>query len=197
LKFLFPLALMVVVSSLTGCATLFHQSPPTANTSSNTLANLQDWHLEGRLGVQSPAEAWQARIVWHHEINQDRVLVLGPLNQGMLSIVLRKGVIYLNEGRGGQVSSHEPEAVLQERLGFPVPLYSLRHWILGLPDPARASTSQPDSGGASVFGQAGWTVESSDHRISDGYRIPGKLKIQGGEVKLKLVIDQWKTRVQP
>lgn len=161
------------------------------------LANLQDWQLEGRLGVQRPAEAWQARIVWHHEISQDRLLILGPLNQGMLSIVLREGMIYLNEGQGEKISSHEPEKVLQERLGFPVPIYSLRYWILGLPDPALAHAAASNLGGVSVFEQAGWTVESSDHGVSDGYRVPGKLKIQGREVKLKLVIDQWKTRIHP
>lgn len=185
---------------LSGCA-----SWPTANRESTlvtereraSLMNLDIWRMEGRIGVQAKNDAWQAHISWVHESSQDRLLIQGPLNQGLISIALRKGLIYINQGHGEGALSREPEKTLQERLGFSVPLYSLRYWLLGVPDPGEAHRVSSDKAVVSGFVQAGWLLDVADYKAVDGYRLPGKLKIQGNDVKLKLVIDSWNIGGQP
>ena len=191
-----PLILWSIGLAMVGCASgpVVHQSGAVSIVDSEAavLMNLEAWRMDGRIGVQAKDEAWQAHISWTHEPRQDRLLIQGPLNQGMVSIVLRKGLIYINEGHGEAELSHEPEQTLRKRLGFSVPLYSLRYWLLGMPDPDADSTPT-----ASGFDQSGWSLSIDDLRAVQRYRLPGKLKIQGGDVKLKLVVDDWTIGVQP
>lgn len=194
--FILPWLLGVVVS--TGCTTQPHHGLESVTASeSKALISLDFWRMEGRIGVQSKTEAWHAHISWEHESLQDRLLIQGPLNQGLVSIVLRKGLIYINDGHGEGVLSREPELALRKRLGFSVPLYSLRYWVMGLPDPAAEHTVLSDPSADYGFGQSGWLLGMDDYKAIGGYKLPGRLKIQGSEVKLKLVIDNWNLEGHP
>ncbi|MGI9212490.1 MAG: lipoprotein insertase outer membrane protein LolB [Methylococcaceae bacterium] len=183
----------VICIGLVGCSSLVPQKTDVSQESAPSLS-IQEWHMEGRIGVQAREDAWHAHIIWNHEPQQDRVQIVGPLNQRMVSIVIREGLIYINEGKGREMLSREPEKALRERLGFWVPLHSMKYWMTGLPDPAREHTRVTRVDGNTDFQQLGWRVESSEYRSENGYQCPGKIRIQGQGLKLKLVIDQWQPK---
>lgn len=189
--------LLMFVAWLPGCA-LFRAEPPgppMSDEATQALYALKSWRLEGRLGVQTAEDAWQANLFWEHEAGQDRLRVSGPLSQGMVSIVVQKDLIYVNEGNGVTELSRDPEAMLRQRLGFAVPLGSLRYWILGVPDPERAYAAVPGGKGEpDGFRQAGWTVRV-DRFMEVGTRwLPQKLLVQGAGVKLKIIGDNWEIK---
>ncbi|BBA35247.1 putative outer membrane lipoprotein LolB [Methylocaldum marinum] len=154
---------------------------------------LKSWRLEGRIGVQTADDAWQANLFWEHDPNQDRLRVSGPFSQGMVSIVVQKDLIYVNEGGGVTESSRDPDGMLKDRLGFAVPLSSLRHWVVGLPDPNRPHASiVGESGSPLGFRQSGWTLQFQQFMNVGDRVMPQKFAIQGPEVKLKLIADSWR-----
>jgi outer membrane lipoprotein LolB len=157
-----------------------------------SLYSLKAWRLEGRIGVRTSDDAWQANLFWDHDAAQDKLRVSGPLSQGMVSIVVQEDLIYINEGNGVTELSHAPEAKLRERLGFAVPLSSLRYWMLGVPDPDLAYTPMPGGEGAAHgFQQAGWAIRVD--RLTDvgSRRLPQKVRAEGSGVKLKIITDRW------
>ena len=83
--------------------------------------------------------------------------------------------------------SRNPDAMLRQRLGFAIPLTSLRYWILGVSDPEKKSVSLATGG----FKQAGWEVASDKLTMVDGWMLPQKLRVQGAGVKLKILADSW------
>lgn len=188
---------LVFVALLPGCA-LFRAEqpvPPVSGEATQALYALKVWRLEGRIGVQTAEDAWQANLFWDHEANQDRLRVSGPLSQGMVSIVVQKDLIYINEGNGVTELSRDPDAILRQRLGFAVPLGSLRYWVLGVPDPERAYTPVPSGDGApSGFQQSGWTVRVDRFMNAGNHRLPQKLLVQGAGVKLKIIGDNWEIK---
>ena len=193
---LFPvirLWLILGLACLSGCSSLTTRPPVSGlSQAGSSLMPPGFWRMEGRIGIQSSQEAWSAHIVWIHERDQDRLLIHGPLHQGLVSIVLRQGLMYIHEGRGEGELSRDPEQSLRQRLGFSVPLYSLRYWLMGLPDPHDTYTDSVDTKQpAAGFDQAGWSVRVEDYTAVAAYRLPGKMKIQGKELKLKLVVDHW------
>lgn len=157
-----------------------------------TLYSLKNWRMEGRIGVRTDADAWQANLFWEHDSAQDRLRVSGPLSQGMLSIVVQKDLILVNRGEGRSELSRDPDALLRERLGFSVPLASLRYWILGVPDPGLAYSSiYGDDGAWNGFRQNGWTV-GLDRMLNVGDRVlPQKMRVYGSGVRLTIVTDNW------
>ena len=79
---------------LAGCASMQEQSKTKVPSS------IRSWSMDGRIGVQSSEGAWQANLYWEHDPAQDRLRISGPLNQGLVSIVVQKDLIYVNEGEG-------------------------------------------------------------------------------------------------
>jgi outer membrane lipoprotein LolB len=186
-----------LLATLFGCASVRQGSvrPEAETATRQALYALESWRMEGRLGVQTSSDAWQASLFWEHEPAQDRLRVSGPLSQGMVSIVVQKDLILINEGNGVTHTSRDPDALLRERLGFVVPLASLRYWILGVPDPAQSAVPLPAvSGASSGFEQAGWLVRVERSRDLENRKLPQKLQVQGHGVKLKIVSDIWEIR---
>lgn len=174
---------------LPGCTTVNTVSEPVVLP--DTPASIQNWSMDGRIGVQAAEKAWQANLYWEHDPSQDRLRISGPLSQGLVSIVVQKDLIYVNEGNGVTSLSRDPDAMLRQRLGFAVPLSSLRYWVLGVPDPDKAAQTVGDAQG---FQQAGWRIVPDKLASVDGWMLPQKLSVQGAGVKLKILADTWDLR---
>jgi outer membrane lipoprotein LolB len=187
-----------LLALLAGCAPFQAETvrpTPAGEAAKQALYSIQFWRMEGRIGVQTAEDAWQANLFWEHEPAQDRLRVSGPLSQGMVSIIVQKDLIYINEGNGVTQLSRDPDAMLRERLGFAVPLASLRYWILGVPNPEQNATTIPAGGDSSGgFEQAGWLVRVERSREIENRTLPQRLLIQGHGVKLKIIGDNWEIR---
>lgn len=189
--------LLLALALLPGCAVFRGESTPVprSDVARESLYALKVWRMDGRIGVQTAHDAWQANLYWEHDPNQDRLRISGPLSQGMVSIVLQKDLIYINEGNGVTQLSRDPDAALRERLGFTVPLSSLRSWILGVPDPAQGyvplSAGEGTPGG---FRQSGWVVSLDQLMSAGSHSVPRKLRVQGLGIKLKIIADTWEIK---
>jgi outer membrane lipoprotein LolB len=173
---------------LGGCATDQKQ----LDRGENQPQQQQVWAMEGRLGVHAEKNAWQANLNWEHDHEQDRLRISGPLSQGLISIIVQKDLIYVNEGDGKTELSRNPAELLRQRLGFYVPLESLRFWIMGVANPRLAHQDLGgDAGRVGGFEQEGWMVEVIQLDRESGWNLPAKLKIRRGEIQLKIVVDRW------
>jgi len=189
------LVLMLVVLDLGGCARWLGKPEPLipATNARQSLYGLQSWHWQGRMSVQTEKDVWQAGLDWEHESEQDRLRLSGPLSLGMLSIVLRENLIYINEGNGVFRVSRDPEAELRDRLGISVPVSSLRYWILGLPEPGSKFDPLPvNATGQWGFRQSEWILRLNEFTTAD--QPPRKVSIQGPGMKIKLIVDYWEIR---
>jgi outer membrane lipoprotein LolB len=158
-------------------------------------ATIKSWSMDGRIGVQAADQAWQADLYWEHDAAQDRLRISGPLSQGLVSIVVQKDLIYVNEGNGVTRLSRDPDTMLRQRLGFAVPLTSLRYWMMGVPDPEKSSLPMAgEGGGAGGFQQSGWRIYPDNLASVDGWMLPQKLRAQGAGVKLKILADNWQLK---
>lgn len=185
-------ALLLSGVLLAGCATV--NTVPQPVVLPDSPASIRAWSVDGRIGVQTVDQAWQANLYWEHSPEQDRLRISGPLSQGLVSIVVQKDLIYVNEGNGMTQLSRDPDAMLRQRLGFAVPLTSLRYWMLGVPDPDRSSRAVPGGEDGGGFEQAGWQIFPAALASVDGWMLPRKLRAQGAGVKLKILADDWQLR---
>ena len=176
--------------ALAGCATVATVSKPVDIPDSP--ASLQAWILDGRIGAQATSQAWQANLYWEHAPTQDRLRISGPLSQGLVSIVVQKDLIYVNEGKGGETLSRDPDALLKQKLGFVVPLTSLRYWMVGIPDPDYSfEIMGAGDDAAAGFRQAGWVIHPQNLGNVDGWMLPQKIRAEGPGVKLTILADNW------
>jgi len=190
-KRLKALALAASLLALEGCSLL--ATTTGAPPREQALYDLKSWRMEGRIGVKTPDEGWTANLFWEHEGRQDRLRISGPFSQGMLSIIVQDDLIHINEGNGVEQTSRDPDALLRERLGFSVPLRSLRYWVTGVPSPDAEYV--PVSGGASGsargFRQQGWSLAYEQFLKVGALTLPQRATIRGNDVRLKLIADSW------
>lgn len=178
---------------LAGCAALSGKAvTPQMAQSQQRLYSLSAWKLDGRIGAKMGDEGWSANLFWEHEGGQDRLRISGPFSQGAVSIIVQSDLVYVNEGNGVVSSSRNPDAWLKQRLGFTVPLRSLRYWVLGLPAPDAEYKAELDAaGGLKGFAQQGWVLAFEGFGSVGGFVVPKRMSIRGGEVTLKLIADDW------
>lgn len=182
---------LLVVLACAGCAPRVAQVP-VGLEARERLLGLNHWRMLGRIGVQTRAEGFHASIRWEHEKTQDRVLVFGPFNQGGVSIVLQDDLILIRDDRGGVKTSRDAAGLVRQELGYPVPLASLRYWVIGVPQPAQDAIPRYDAMGLlRELHQDGWSLDYEAFMPVQGLALPQKLLAQDDEMKLKLVVDEW------
>lgn len=188
-----PLGAFLIFASLTGCAPFIGGSvSPHLTEVQQQLYQVKTWKLEGRIAVKAGNEGWNANLFWEHENGQDRLRISGPFSQGAVSIIVQTDLVYINEGNGVTSSSRDPDALLKAKLGFTVPLRSLRFWVLGLPAPETGYHAELDAtGGLKGFEQQAWTLDFERFQTVGSDVLPQKMTIEGNAMRLKLVVDEW------
>jgi outer membrane lipoprotein LolB len=180
-----------LVSVFSACTTVTTQ-PVALKDSRDRLLALARWRLDGRIAVRTPSEGLQADLHWEHDKGQDRLQVSGPFSQGAVSIVLQQDFVLIRGADGIAKSSSDAADLLRRELGFAVPLSSLRYWVLGVSSPRLSSDAAYDaSGQLRRLRQGGWSLDYERFVQVQDLLLPKKMSVQGGDVKLKLFVDEW------
>ena len=192
-KLLVPVCGLLIIAGLNGCATFFGTGQtPRLTQFQEKLYAVKNWTLDGRIAVKAGKEGWNANLFWEHDGSQERLRIYGPFNQGAVSIILQNNRVYINEGNGNVTSSPDPDDLLKIRLGFSVPLSSLRFWLLGIPAPDSEYRAQlDDKGGLIGFEQQAWVLGFENFENVGNFVMPKKMTVQGNQVRLRLVVDEW------
>lgn len=115
----------------------------------------------------------------------------GPFGAGAVELRGDTQSVEVRNSDGVQYT-RDPEGWIRARYGWTLPIGGLRHWALGLPIPDSRSQRQLDaSGRLETLSQNGWVLRYTEYRAQNGYDLPRRFEADNGQVKLKLLIDQW------
>ncbi|XGA81124.1 lipoprotein insertase outer membrane protein LolB [Halomonas sp. CH40] len=188
--------IILSLALLTGCAT----STPVDDGSRQSgqwesqqasLEALETWKLAGKAGLRSPEENTSANLDWNQYPHYFRLLVSGPFGGGRTVLEGREGRFSLtnNEGR---FEAESPEALMEEQLGWSLPVSAMPFWVRGLPDEEQSYQLETDElGFPSHLTQDGWTIDYRDWERTDELWLPRRLVMEYDEVRITLVINQW------
>lgn len=157
---------------------------------------LDSWTLQGKLGVRAPTESGSGTVLWLQQQEQYDIRLSGPLGRGATRIQGNDHGVTLDIAGQPPVSASSAEALLEQQVGWRLPVEHLLWWVRGLPAPGSPSRLQlnPDSQLARLA-QAGWTVEYSRYQQIDGVQLPQRLQLSGYDMLLTLVITRWEPRI--
>jgi outer membrane lipoprotein LolB len=98
----------------------------------------------------------------------------------------------LVNARGERLDSDAARAELRTRLGFDVPLASLRFWILGVPDPSAPAVEVLDvERRLTSLQQNEWQIDYADYVVVKGEWLPGRMTLHRADVRVRLIVDHW------
>ncbi|MGC5703524.1 lipoprotein localization protein LolB [Pseudomonas sp. NFXW11] len=159
------------------------------------LTSLDGWQINGKIGIRAPKDSGSGTLFWLQRQDYYDIRLSGPLGRGAARLTGRPGQVSLEVANQGRYEAASPETLLEEQLGWKLPVSHLAWWVRGLPAPGSKSrlTLDGDSHLASLE-QDGWQVEYSGYSQQNGYWLPERIKLHGSDLDVTLVIKEWQPR---
>jgi outer membrane lipoprotein LolB len=195
-----PALFVFAVFTFAGCARqpVYLPQPDRAalwETHRARLATLQGWQFRGRIAVKLKQDAWSATLYWRETRDTYTLRVVAPLGRGTFELSGSAAGVELHTADNRILRAADAEALLRDNLGWQLPVSGLRWWVRGLPHPG-AGTDHLGinaSGMLDDLNQDGWRVEYQEYRPGGEPVLPGRLSLENGEVRVRLVISEWTT----
>lgn len=181
--FLFFLAIL-----LGGCASFMPGPQPAGRPAQSELA---PFAMNGRIAVKYNGSRESAGLRWAHTGHSDEILLLTPLGQTAARIYSDARQTTLDDG-DKHYQNESPELLMQEVLGWYLPIRGLHYWVLGLADKGSPAQIERDGNGrVAVLRQDGWEVRYLSYDGDRPDSLPKRLQLHHEDLQVQLLIDEW------
>lgn len=180
-------AIFLVLMLLAGCAT----APVTVLRAPQVDA---PFAFNGRVLIKHNGQRDSSGIHWEHHV-RDEILLLGPLGYTVGRINRDSRGATLEDASGKRYAASDAESLMQEALGWQLPLSGLRHWVVAQPTPdAEYLAERNTSGQMSVLRQQGWEIRYSRYAGPALDALPLQLDMRREGFSVLLQIDEWQVQ---
>lgn len=153
--------------------------------------DFDSWTLVGKAGLRTPQENTSANLDWNQTPFYFRMLISGPFGGGRSVLEGREGRFSLSTS-DGRFEAETPEALMEEQLGWSLPVRAMPDWVRGLPgDHASYQLETDELGFPRFLQQDGWEIDYRDWERVEEMWLPRRLVMNYGEVRITLVVNQW------
>lgn len=99
------------------------------------MVGLDGWQINGKIGIRAPKDSGSGTLFWLQRQDYYDIRLSGPLGRGAARLTGRPGQVALEVANQGRYEAPTPEALLEEQLGWKLPVSHLAWWVRGLPAP--------------------------------------------------------------
>ena len=190
------LALLSGCAGLTSHETLSGQGNPAQWQAHKAQASqLNGWQISGKVGIRSPRESGSATLFWLQRQDYFDIRLAGPMGRGAARLTGRPGAVSLDAANQGQFQAESAETLLQQQLGWSLPVAHLFWWIRGLPaEDSKSRLTLDSESRLAKLEQDDWQVEYLSYVEQNGYWLPERMKLHGANLDITLVIKDWQPR---
>lgn len=194
-RFLACLAVLLLV----GCTTTT-TPPQQAQTSATTqtwqqhsraVQRIQQWNMQGALGVRDSQQGFSSNFNWQQQQDNYRLNLYGPLGIGNARIQGSPGNVTLQTSKNQTFQANSPESLMQQQLGWQLPLSYLPYWVRGIPAPGAKANYQLSEQRLQTLQQAGWQIQYLSYTNVNGVSLPSKMYLTHPPLQVRVVIKQW------
>jgi len=190
-------ALFICLGCLVGCVRVSTQTSQTTYHSispkqrQQTAAKITSWNITGAFSVVRNQKALLANYQWRQSGKQFIIQIAGALNIAATTLMGRPGHVTLRQSAAKVFQASSAEVLMQQQLGWYVPVSYLKYWIRGLSAPGRHKATFDRYGHLIALKQQGWTIDFSKYQTNQGVDLPKMLRLSRPRLRVKLVVKQW------
>ena len=210
-----PAACLVVTAVLlAGCEMLQKLVPvepdpaapeATWQAHARALSRFRSWTMLATLAVRSGGDASRVTMRWRQRRDTYLVRFTGPLGVGLFEVEGSATGVEARLPNGRRARAASPESLLEQEIGWSVPLQGLRYWVVGAPAPGGDPSKMEldDQGRLARLEQAGWTVvydryvDLGDLGDLDDLALPERMRFSSESVDATVVVRRWKAEGDP
>lgn len=193
---------LLLVTLLAGCAGLGPQEAVQGQGTAQgwrahktEVAAIDGWEISGKVGIRAPSDSGSGTLYWLQRQDYYDIRLSGPLGRGAARLTGHPGDASLEVANQGRYQAATPEDLLQQQLGWRLPVGNLVYWVRGLPAPeGKSSLTLDGDSRLARLEQGGWTVEYTRYSQQGAYWLPERMKLHGQDLDVTLVIKDWQPR---
>jgi len=156
------------------------------------LTNLKNWDLQSAISIKNAQQHVTARIYWQQLALNYRLNITSPFNIGGFKITGDSAYVTWYRSTTDKVIAKNPEELMSRELGWSLPISNLRYWVLALPAPKLAYSSQFDTYNHLIYlQQQGWQINYADFISVDKIDLPTTILLSNTKLQIKIIIKQW------
>lgn len=183
---------------LAGCAHQARITPPASLQAHEAqLRSLEQWQIQGKLGIRAPHDSGSASLNWKHTPEAYQIFLSAPLGQKHVEIIGSPNLVELHQSGQAPMSARDAESLIKKAMGWSLPVSQLNYWVRGIPAPKAAIThlQLTAEGLIGELAQSGWQLSFSNY-TNQSFRdqtlvLPGKIVAEYKDLRLTLVIRRW------
>ncbi len=159
---------------------------------SGALAEAQQWALTGRLAVNDGNDGGSGHLNWQQHGQTSRMSFHGALGRGAWQLYADENGAVLEWADGKVHRADNVGELIEQRLGWMIPVNALVWWVRGLTAPGEWELRQLDEqGNLEKLNQLGWNIEYGKYRDAGSAFMPMKLTARRQSYTVKFAIQDW------
>jgi len=195
-NFIWILGILLILSGCSTTKTVTPSTRPAAKVTwaerQSALSQLQSWHLNGKIAVQTSNDSGSASLDWFTSMNRYSISLAGPLGANAMKLTGSAGQVTLQMSDGKRYHASSPEQLLKTQWGFHLPVSSMNYWIRGLPVPGISARSSLDNQGRlATLIQQGYRIDFLSYANFGKWNLPERLSIVSPSLRVKMIVYQW------
>jgi outer membrane lipoprotein LolB len=160
------------------------------------LVKTDHWVLQGKIGVAGEVngkkDGGSGTLTWTQNGESYDFVVRGPVGSKSFKLTVTPDGAVLEGLDGGPQRSPDAESLVQNALGWHVPLRNLRAWVLGTrADSGPADIKFGDDGLPAALIQDGWTVSYPAWNTTREPAVPSKVFASNPPYSVRLSVESW------
>ena len=181
------IAIGLVAATLAACSTV-----PTQPSAPSTASADGTFERAGRFALtvydrsaERNRDSVQGGFTW---LDTGAVLTLdltNPLGSTLARVVVADNQAVLTRSNGERTVASDPDALVAQVLGSPIPVSGMRNWLKGMRNGQGAAAARD----AQQFNEAGWQVKMSDFDAKGPTRLNFERIMAGDRITVRVVTE--------
>lgn len=157
------------------------------------LSKLTKWQAKGVIGIIYNNKADSANYIYSQDGDEFSIKLYGPLGIGSVEIYGDSKHVTIENSKGEKAQAKDTKTLMQEQLGWYVPVEGLRYWIKAATLPnAKTNIQLNQNKLIDRLSQNGWDISYKGYElVDDKYPLPSKIRMLRDNLILKIVIKSW------
>lgn len=157
------------------------------------LSKLTKWQAKGVIGIIYNNKADSANYIYSQDGDEFSIKLYGPLGIGSVEIYGDSKHVVIENSKGEKAQAKDAQTLMQEQLGWYVPVEGLQYWIKAAAVPnAKKDIQLNQNKLIDKLSQNGWDISYKGYElIDDKYPLPSKIRMVRDSLILKIVIKSW------
>ena len=157
-----------------------------------SIGTVDEWRLLGRISLDDGDQGGSGKLQWEVTADHSTIDFHGAMGRGAWHLDISPESAVLKEANGNEFRAPGVDTLIQQQMGWPVPVDALKWWVRGLAAPGAIEQRQLDEQGLLVgLAQFGWQIDFNRYNSDSGVAMPSRLDARRDNYRVKLAVSRW------